>query len=86
MLRKIIATLLLLIMLVTPLTVSADRLQDLQDEQDKVEDEYQDVLAQKSALMKEIQKLSNSIADNEDRLYAHDRLPRFNRRTWYPLV
>jgi len=69
MLRKIIATLLLLIMLITPLTVSADKVSELEDEQDQVEDELQDVLAQKSALMKEIQKLSNSIADNEDRLY-----------------
>lgn len=69
MLRKIIATLLLLIMLVTPLTVSADKVSELEEEQDQVEEELDDVLAQKSALMKEIQKLSNSIADNEDRLY-----------------
>ena len=69
MLKKIIATLLLLIILITPLTISADKVSELEDEQDKVEDELQDVLAQKSALMKEIQKLSNSIADNEDRLY-----------------
>ena len=69
MLRKIIATLLLLIMLITPLTVSADKITDLENEQDRVEDELDDVLEQKSALMKEINKLSNSIADNEDRLY-----------------
>lgn len=69
MLRKIIATLLLLIMLITPLTVNADKVSELEDEQDRVEDELEDVLSQKSALMKEIQKLSDSIADNEDRLY-----------------
>ena len=69
MLRKIIATLLLLIILITPLTVSADKITQLENEQDKVEDELDDVLEQKSALMKEINKLSNSIADNEDRLY-----------------
>lgn len=69
MLRKIIATLLLLIILITPLTVSADKLNDLKDKQDKAEDELDNVLIQKSTLMKEIQNLSNSIADNEDKLY-----------------
>ena len=69
MLRKIIATLLLLIMLITPLTVSADKVTELEGEQDKIEDELQDVIDQKSALMKEIQKISDSIADNEDKLY-----------------
>ena len=69
MLRKIIAILLLLIMLITPLTVNADKVSELENEQEQVEDELKDVLTQKSALMKEIQKLSNSIADNEDRLY-----------------
>lgn len=68
MLKKIIAILLLLIMLITPLTVSADKLTDYKNEQKETEDELNDVLSQKSALMKEINKLSNSIADNEDRL------------------
>jgi len=69
MLRKIIATLLLIILLATPLTVTADKVSELEDEQDEVENELQDVLSQKSQLMKEINKISNSIADNEDKLY-----------------
>ena len=69
MLKKLIATLLLLIILITPLTARADKLSELEDEQNQVEDELEDVLSQKSALMKEIQKISNSIADNEDKLY-----------------
>lgn len=69
MLRKIIVTLLLIIMLVTPLTVTADKLSDLENEQQEAEDELEDVLSQKSELMKEIKKISNSIADNEDKLY-----------------
>lgn len=69
MLRKIIATLLMLIILITPLTVSADKITELENEQQEMEDELDNVLEQKSELMKEIQKISNSIADNEDKLY-----------------
>ena len=68
MLKKIISILLLIVILLTPLTVSADKIDELQKEQDAAQDELNQVQKEQSALMKEIKTLSDSIADNEDKL------------------
>ena len=70
MLRKL-TTILLVILLISSITLSvfADTLSNLKDKQDKAEDNLKDVKKEQSALMKEIQQLSDSIADNEDKLY-----------------
>lgn len=68
MIKKITAILLVMIILLMPLTVSADKLSDYKDEQQEAEDNLDDVLDKKSALMREVKKISDSIADNEDKL------------------
>jgi len=69
MLKKIIACLLLIVMLLVPLTVSASKISEYENKQNQAENDLKDVKEERSSLMKEIQKLSNSIADNEDKLY-----------------
>lgn len=68
MLKKIIAILLLLVILIVPLTVSASKISEYENKQEEAEEKLDDVKDEKSSLMKEIQKLSDSIADNEDEL------------------
>lgn len=69
MLKKLTAILLLLVILLVPLTSSASKISEYEDKQEQAEDDLKDVKKEKSALMKEIQALSDSIADNEDKLY-----------------
>lgn len=69
MLKKITAILLLIVILLIPLTISASKISEYEDKQDEAEADLKDVQEEQSALMKEIQKLSDSIADNEDKLY-----------------
>lgn len=67
MLKKIIAILLLIILLV-PLTVNASKISEYENKKEEAENKKEEVQEQKSALSKEIQTLSDSIADNEDKL------------------
>ena len=68
MFKKITVVLILIIMLLVPITVSADKISEYEQKQEEAENELKDVKDNKSALMKEIQSLSDSIADNEDKI------------------
>lgn len=68
MLKKIIAIFLVIIMLLVPITANASKLSEYKDQQQEAEEDLEDVQESKSAIMKEIQTLSDSIADNEDKL------------------
>ena len=68
MFKKITAILLAIVILLVPLTVSASKIDEYEEKQEQAEEELEEVQGNKSALMKEIQSLSDSIADNEDKL------------------
>ena len=80
MLKKIIASLLLIVILLIPLTISANKIDEYEEKQQEAEDELKDVKKEQSALMNEIKTLSDSIADNEDKLYTiNAELVKLNR-------
>lgn len=68
MLKKITAIFLVVIMLLVPITANASKLSEYKEQQQEAENDLKDVQKNKSAVMKEIQTLSDSIADNEDKL------------------
>lgn len=68
MLKKITAILLLIVILLAPLTINANKIDEYKDKQEKAEEDLENVKENKSALMKEIQSLSDSIVDNEEKL------------------
>lgn len=69
MLKKVIASLLLIVIILAPLTVSASKISEYEEKQEEAENDLKDVKEERSSLMKEIQQISDSIADNEDKLY-----------------
>ena len=80
MLKRIIAILLLIVMLLVPLNVNASKISEYQEKQEEAEEQLEDVKTEQSTVMKEIQKLSDSIADNEDKLYSiNAELVKLNR-------
>ena len=80
MLKKIITIFLILIMLLVPLTVNASKISEYQEKQEQAEENLEEVQEEKSVVMKEIQTLSDSIADNEDKLYRiNAELVKLNR-------
>ena len=68
MLKKITAILLIILMLLIPITLNASKISEYKEKQDEAEENLDKVQSQKSAVMKEIKTLSDSIADNEDKL------------------
>ena len=70
MLKNITAVLLVILMLLVPITLNASKIVEYKDKQDEAEENLDKVQSQKSAVMKEIKALSDSIADNEDKLSA----------------
>lgn len=68
MLKKITAILISIVLLLTPFIVNASKIDEYEQQQQQAEDELKNVKNEQSAVMKEIQTLSNSIADNEDKL------------------
>ena len=68
MLKKIIASFILIVLLANPLIINAAKIDEYKDKQDEAEKELENVQENKSAIMKEIKSLSDSIADNEDKL------------------
>ena len=70
MFKKITAILLVMLMLLVPITVNASKISEYQEKQEQAEENLGEVKEQKSAIMKEIKTLSDSIADNEDKLSA----------------
>ena len=70
MLNKITAILLVMLILLVPITVNASKISEYQEKQEQAEENLGEVKEQKSAIMKEIKTVSDSIADNEDKLSA----------------
>ena len=68
MFKNIITTLILLVILVNPLIINAAKIDEYKDKQKEAEKELENVQQNKSSIMKEIKTLSDSIADNEDKL------------------
>ena len=68
MLKKITAVLLVILMLLIPITLNASKISEYKENQDEAEENLDKVQSQKSAVMKDIKTLSDSIADNEDKL------------------
>lgn len=68
MLKRIITSLILIVLLVNPLIINAAKIDEYKDKQEEAEEKLENVQENKSAIMKEIKTLSDSIADNEDKL------------------
>lgn len=68
MLKKITAILLVIVILLVPVAVNASKIDEYEEKQEQAEKELENVKENKSALMKEVQNLADSIADNEDKL------------------
>lgn len=68
MIKNITTILLLITILLTPLTVSANKISEIEEKKEETEKELNQVQEQKSAIMKEIQTLSDSIVVNEEKL------------------
>ena len=69
MLKKITVVLLILMfILLEPLVINANKINEYKDKQQEAEEDLENVKDNKSAVMKEIQSLSDSIVDNEEKL------------------
>ena len=68
MLRKIITSLSLIVLLLNPLIINAAKIDEYKDKQEEAENKLENDQENRSAIMKEIKSLSDSISDNEDKL------------------
>ena len=73
MLKKIIATLIIILLSLSILTSSVrasleSQKSDLEDKKEEVQEKKEEVQEEKSAVMKEVEKLTDSIEENEDKL------------------
>ena len=68
MLRKIITSLSLIVLLLNPLIINAAKIDEYKDKQEEAEKKLENDQENRSAIMKEIKSLSDSISDNEDKL------------------
>ena len=80
MLKKITAILIVIVIILLPISASANKIDEYKEKQQEAEENLENVKENKSELMDEIKSLSDSIVDNEEKLFKiNAELVKLNR-------